>query len=86
MDWWFFKIFIPWASENGYKILRDDYKWMIPKIWVLEESEQKLVIREYLKYWKLGMNETEKPHQKDNKGRFRANTFLREYIDKKNED
>jgi len=61
----------------GYGLLREDYAFIEKHLQNTPQNEQRLILRRYLDEWVHGMGETEKTHQKQNLGRFRANSFLR---------
>ncbi len=70
---WFYKDFKPYAEKKGYRILRDDYKFIEHRISRLPEGAQRQAMRQYLKEWDkglAGMSTSQNP------GRFLANQFL----------
>ncbi len=77
---WFKDIFPNYAHSKGFELLHDDYKFIEESIKDMPENEQRLLVRRYLNEWLLGSKDCDEAPQKQNKGRFRANTFLREFV------
>ncbi len=70
--------FKPWAIRKGYNVSVDDLKHIELRIGHLNRTHQRGVLKHYIAEWNAGMDECEELVKKENRGRFRANTWLRE--------
>ena len=69
---WFYREFKQYVASKGYKLLRDDFKFLERVLSPYPEAKQRELARQYLKEWELGMGS---PGNQCS-GRFRANQFL----------
>ena len=80
---WFYGHFKDYVRAKGHHVLKDDYRFIEDSIKNMPENEQKQCMRNYLDEWNRGVAGTEKNRLKQNYGRFRANTWLRLYVEDK---
>jgi hypothetical protein len=66
---------------RGIEIHRDDLKFIKTSLAKLPYPRKREAVKGYLDEWLTGMEKTEKSFQKQNFGRFSANTYLRRLVD-----
>lgn len=76
-----FDAFFKQANQAGLELLSDDKRWLKSFGYV---RITKPLLEEYLKCWLDAMNDEQNDFKKQNKGRFTANTYLREVIENGN--
>lgn len=77
------KNFFSLSKAQGVELLRDDQLHVSNLTKGLQTATLRNIVFEYLKVWKTHMDMEGTEHRKQNKGRFAANTWIREYLDKK---
>jgi len=70
---WFYRDFKTYAAKKGYKLLKDDIRFIERTIRDLPEWQQREACRRYCEEWDLGLPLGQ------NQGRFRANKFLMDF-------
>jgi hypothetical protein len=63
-------------------LLRDDIRFIDLMMNRVDKSDFKAVLMQYLQEWHQGMSESENESHMQNLGRKKANTWLREYVEK----
>lgn len=70
--------FASYAESIGVLLTRDDVKYLEKQLRGLPSWRHRSILSDYLQQYELGMREEQKAPLKQNKGRFRANTWIRE--------
>ncbi|QIN37132.1 hypothetical protein [Legionella longbeachae] len=76
-----FEAFFEQAEQAGLELLSDDKRWLKSFGYVRITNA---LFEQYIKCWLDSMNDENKAFKKQNKGRFAANTFLREIMENGN--
>lgn len=76
-----FEAFFEQAEQAGLELLSDDKRWLKSFGYVRITNA---LFEQYIKCWLDSMNDEKKAFKKQNKGRFAANTFLREIMENDN--
>ncbi|STX44500.1 Uncharacterised protein [Legionella donaldsonii] len=76
-----FDAFFEQANQAGLELLYDDKRWLKSFGYV---RITKPLLERYLKCWLDAMNDEQKDFKKQNKGRFAANTYIREAMENGN--
>lgn len=74
------------AENQGLGLLLDDKKWLRKICAKGEKATLREVLKQYAELWLSSMNEEPLTHKKQNVGRFAANTFLREFMEKNHKE
>lgn len=75
------------SSQEKAERLIDSIQFRDDRVFVRQQligaygSDRLAMVQEYLRHWQVGSNSEPAPHKKDNVGRYRANTWLREKLE-----
>lgn len=72
-----FEAFFEQAKQAGLELLTDDKRWLRSLGYSQVNTP---LLSEYITRWLDGMKAEEKPFKKQNKGRWAANTYIREAL------
>lgn len=75
-----FMRFKKYCEDNHILLLGDDIKFICIKLTRAPQELHRAILRDYYKEWREGMVELGSPHGEQNRGRKRANSYLREKI------
>lgn len=67
-------------EKDSIHLLVEDIRWLKKILFMVPERAQEALLDDYAEQWRLGMEEAEKDHQRQNRGRRQANTWLRETL------
>jgi len=70
------------AESEGLELLWDDEKWLEQTCAGVPKPDLEITLKRYIEIWLTSMIEEPMDHKKQNAGRFAANTFLREFMEK----
>lgn len=76
-----FDKFFEQADQAGLELLSDDKRWLKSFGYA---RITKVLLEQYIKCWLDSMNDEKNAFKKQNKGRFAANTYLREVMENGN--
>lgn len=77
---WYHVKFKNYTGSINIQLLKDDFKFIERVLGKLPEITQRAALRKYCIEWQEGMEDELVDFRKQNKGRYRANCFLREFI------
>lgn len=69
--------FIPYCENRGIKLLPDDIKFIEKQLRRYPSERHRRILSDYLREFELGSTVEGTETLKGNRGRFRANTWLR---------
>jgi hypothetical protein len=69
-----------YTRSINIQLLRDDFLFIDRVLGKFPENYQRAALRKYCMVWQEGMTDEPVDFRKQNKGRYRANCFLREFI------
>lgn len=70
------------CRSRGIEIHRDDLKFIKESLEQIPYNQKREAVQDYLNEWVAGMKQTDKSFQKQNFGRYRANSYLIEKIER----
>ena len=68
------------CNLKGLVILRDDISFVRNCLFKIPKRSHKCVMIDYIREWQSGIANDPNEASKQNSGRFRANSWLREYV------
>ena len=78
--------FTQFCQANNIQLLRDDKKYLVAILSGTNDNLRKSLLKRYCYEWLLGIELEENVLLKQNMGRFRANSWLRQELNKKGID
>jgi hypothetical protein len=76
---WLHGALVPYFETQGIKLLKDDLKFIEKCLQKIPENFHRKVMRDYLRHWNGDVAIERKNSIQDNLGRFRANSYLRDF-------
>lgn len=76
--YWITTTFKPFCQRNGISLLKDDIDFVADILGQIPKDRHKSILRGYAEEWRKGMGSSENALQKQNLGRLKANSWLRE--------
>lgn len=80
---WLYTAFQDYAKQKNMRILKDDMKFIEKCLRKLPQNEQREVMRAYCTIWNAEVAGKNLNVPKQNYGRFKANCYLRDLVEKK---
>jgi len=74
---------INYAKAKNINLLRDDRNFILDCLRTIPLNEHKSILRNYFGIWISTLRVVEDKVSKDNIARFKANSFLRDFMDNK---
>lgn len=72
--------FTQYCQANNIQLLRDDKKYLVTMLRNIPENPRKSLLKRFCDEWLLGFELEENVLLKQNMGRFRANSWLRQEL------
>ena len=77
-------LFKSYCIDHNIQLLKDDFKFIEHELMKIEKNLHRSVLKSYTDEWLSELEKEENSQQKQNLGRRKANTWLREYCDERN--
>lgn len=72
--------FTEYCKQNNIELLPDDLRFIRKMIKNISKGSAAILMRKYVEFWIKGMDEESDIVKKQSKGRYKANSWLREML------